>query len=69
MEFREKTTRNWFEYKPNDTGMFPEYPHIVRVSSDPINDWGYRYAKVLKTVAYVLVDEDMVERWEIKNAN
>jgi uncharacterized protein len=44
--------------------MFPEYPHIVWVGS--IGDQGFRFAKVKKTVAYILTDEDMVERWYLK---
>jgi hypothetical protein len=43
-----------------------EYPHRVWVSNE---EW--RYAKVLKTVAYIAVDEDeygkpVTEKWDIK---
>ena len=48
-----------------------KYPHKVWIGNT-INDQGYRYAKVMKTVAYVVVDEDeygqdVVEKWSIKN--
>jgi len=50
---------------------FNKYPHKVWIGA-VINDQGYRYAKVMKTVAYVVVDEDddgqpVVEKWYIKN--
>jgi|TARA_B110000908_G_scaffold159905_1_gene202604 hypothetical protein len=62
--FIEEDFGNNFEYSLNETGMFPEYPHIVWVGS--IGDQGFRFAKVKKTVAYILTDEDMVERWYLK---
>ena len=48
------------------------YPHRVWVSCNPINDSGWRYANVKKTVAYIVVDEDdhgqpVIEKWSIKN--
>ena len=48
------------------------YPHRVWVSCNPINDSGWRYANVKKTVAYIVVDEDdhgqpVIEKWTIKN--
>ena len=47
------------------------YPHIVWVSSNPINDSGWRYANVKKTVAYIVTNENelghpIVEKWDIK---
>ena len=53
------------------TGRNTEYPHRVWVSDSPINDSGWRYALVKKTVAYVVVDEDdtgraVIEKWQIK---
>lgn len=62
--FREKDYGLIFEYSErmfNDTELFPEYPHIIYVGHGE-----QRYGKVLKTVAYVLVDEDKVEKWYIK---
>jgi hypothetical protein len=41
------------------------------VSDRPVNDSGWRYALVKKTVAYIVVDEDdtgraVIEKWQIK---
>ena len=70
--FVEKEAGNSFEYSVNDTGFFPDAPHKVWVGGGQINDSGYRYANVKKTVAYVCVDEDdhgmpIIEKWYIKN--
>lgn len=68
--FVEKDCGNYFEYEVNreEDGWLPvaEYPHRVWVAFD-----GWRYAKVLKTVAYIVVDEDeygnpVTEKWDIK---
>jgi hypothetical protein len=74
--FVEKSVGNFFEFSLNtEENTFGEdYPHKVWVSSNPVNDSGWRYARVLKTVAYVVVDEDaegnpVVEKWDIKEHN
>ena len=64
--FVEKDEGNLFEYSLSDSVMFGhKFPHLVWV-----RDEEYRYARVLKTVAYVAVDEDengfVVEKWSIK---
>jgi hypothetical protein len=68
--FIEKDYGNNFEYEVNreEDSWLPvsEYPHRVWVSNE---EW--RYAKVLKTVAYIAVDEDeygkpVTEKWDIK---
>jgi hypothetical protein len=46
--------------------MGEEYPHKLWTLD------GYRYARVLKTVAYIVVDEDeyglpVIEKWDIAN--
>lgn len=74
--FVEKEKRNIFEYavRPDEGIDFaPDCPHIVYVTNviDGI-DMGYRYAKVLKTVAWVVVDVDdnddpIYDKWEIKD--
>ena len=62
-----------FEYglrrKDFSNGFAPlsDFPHIVFVG-----DHSFRYAKVKKTVVYIVVDEDdsgnpVVEKWKIKN--
>jgi hypothetical protein len=69
-EFIEKSVGNGFTYGVNkDEWLKNEYPHIVYVND--LAGHGYRYAKVLKTVAYIVVDEDeygkpVVEKWELK---
>ena len=39
----------------------PEFPHMIHVADNQT-----RLAKVLKTVVYVLCDEDDMQRWAIK---
>jgi len=47
----------------------PDFPHIIFVNS--VSDCGYRAAKVLKNVVYVVVDENddgyVIEKWPIKS--
>lgn len=67
--FVEKDTGNVFEFSTADQPVFPGFDHRVWVGG-VVNDQGYRFARVLKTVAYVVVDEDefgqpVVERWFI----
>jgi hypothetical protein len=71
--FVEKSVGNTFEFSINDEqGEAPEWPHRVWVASGKIaNDSGWRYARVMKTVAYIVVDENdygeaVVEKWDIK---
>jgi hypothetical protein len=71
--FVEKSVGNTFEFSVNDEqGDSPEWPHRVWVASGKIaNDSGWRYAKVMQTVAYIVVDENdygeaVVEKWDIK---
>ena len=70
--FVEKEVGNYFEYSLNDDDFdfCKEFAHKVWVGG-LVNDQGYRYANVKKTVAYVCVDEDeygqpVVEKWDIK---
>ncbi len=72
--FNEKGTGNRFEFTTrSDEEMdtfAPDYPHKIFVGP-----WGFvetRAALVLKTVAYVVIDEGaegnpVVEKWLIKN--
>jgi hypothetical protein len=74
--FVEKEFGNLFEYavRPDEGIDFaPDCPHIVYVTNaiDGV-DHGFRYAKVLKTVAWVVVDEDdngdpIYVKWDIKD--
>ena len=63
--FREKEFGNIFEFSGHSGN--PDYPHRVFVDGG----LSWRYAKVLKTVAYVIVDEDdggfVVQKWFTKN--
>jgi hypothetical protein len=63
-QFTESEFGHVFEYAerrwPDDT-IAPELPHVVYV-----HEGQARLAKVLKTVAFVLVDENTIERWTIK---
>lgn len=59
--------RAFFEYAERrwaDDNFAPEMPHIIFTID------GTRLAKVLKTVAYVVVNEDesgpVIEKWDIK---
>ena len=67
-QFREADTGNLFEYSENRTGQFPEYPHLVWVTTPREGiDSGFRFARVLKTRVYIAVDEDdngaVEEKW------
>jgi len=67
--FVEKSVGKTHEYSLiGDDGLLwlgEEYPHKLWTLD------GYRYARVLKTVAYIVVDEDeyglpVVQKWKIK---
>ena len=69
--FIEKDHGNFFEYDLHGEDTFAGYPHRVWVSENPVNDSGWRYALVKKTVAYIVVDEaddgqPVVIKWSIK---
>ena len=73
-QFVEKEAGNYFEFSNNDEEEGTEYfdwPHKVWVGGRGI-DFGFRYARVLKTVVYIVLDEDddgepVVDKWYIKN--
>lgn len=80
--FREATYKKPFEYAVASepvlapdmaTGRNTTYPHIIFVGP---NRGEYRRALVLKTVAYVMIDErldehgnmrNVIERWDIRS--
>jgi hypothetical protein len=69
--FIEKDHGNLFEYDLHGEDTFAGYPHRVWVSENPVNDSGWRYALVKKTVAYIVTDEaddgqPVVQKWSIK---
>ena len=67
--FQEKTYDKYFDYISSnniqswDDTLQATYPHMVCVN-DPVNPW--RYARVLKTVVYILC-EDGEQKWDIKS--
>ncbi len=68
--FVEKDHGMTFEYAERrhpDDSFAPEMPHIIYVGCNQ----EVRLAKVLKTVAYVVVDENengpVIEKWNIRN--
>ncbi len=70
--FTEKTQQHRFEVAQRfgDDAIFPDFPHLVYVG--PHNE--SRYARVLKTVAYIVVDEDeagepVVEKWAVHSGH
>lgn len=74
--FVEKSAGNTFEYSVNDeplnSHLGEDFPHKVWVVGAQINDNGWRFANVRKTVAAIVVDEDeyglpVVEKWFIRN--
>lgn len=76
-QFVEKSGGNWFEYSDRLTDyewragwLADEYPNLVHVGSGSVAHARTCVARVLKTVAYVVVDEDengpVVEKWFIK---
>ena len=52
-----------FEYRvrQDKTNYRPDLPHLIYVGDNQT-----RFANVLKTVAYVLCDEDDVQKWAIR---
>lgn len=77
--FDEKDHGNLFEFSENRDDLaellninLEEFPHKVWVGRNLTGQYDFRYARVLKTVAYIAVDEDrfgnaIVEKWHIKN--
>ena len=71
-EYSEAKEEDWVAYA--DYGLKSEYVHRVWVTTPWKMDRGFRMAKVLKTVAYILLDEDdygepVIEKWKIKKHN
>ncbi len=65
-QFVEKDHGRTFEFSTADSTPFEGFGELVW-----IRDEQSRYARILKTVAYVVVDEDengdpVVEKWNIK---
>ena len=70
--FRESETDNFFEYAAHNNfiedTVYPDFQCRVFVD----NEGSWRYAKILKKTAYIIVDindcgEPVIEKWQIKN--
>ena len=73
-QIQEKEFGNYFEYRLNrgntvqgTYGADRGFPYEIAIP-----DGSVRFAKILKTVAYIIVDEDeygdpVVEKWSIRN--
>lgn len=80
-QFREAEEKNVFEFTERNTDyewrngwLSDDFPHLVYVGEAGQSSIGSttRIARVCKTVAYIVVDEDadgnpVVEKWKIKN--
>jgi len=72
--FRHRETRHDFEFRATDNewALSQGMTHEVGVAGEGLaGDYGYRFARVLKTVAHIAVDEDeygqaVLESWPIK---
>lgn len=68
--FKEKDCGNYFEYRKSE-GNFAGMPHEIFVGDGSTNGNQIRYGRVLKTVVYIVVDEDeygapVIEKWKVK---
>lgn len=65
--FRERSVGGYHEYSRNtDLEFAQDFPHKLWTLD------GFRYARILKTVAYICVDEDeygnpVEEKWDISS--
>lgn len=76
--FIEKTGKNWFSFADRADNVeldhapqwAADFPQLVFVGGGEMSG-DFRFAKVLKTVAHVVIDEDaegnpITERWQIR---
>ena len=74
VQFQHRETKCWFDARTctHDWGLEHGFTHEITVDSRGIaGDYGFRFAEVKKTIAYVAVDEDefgqpVIEAWPIK---
>jgi hypothetical protein len=69
--FTEKECSQLFEYSEPRLGEVPPFGEEYGMKVWVGNDANFRWAKILKTVAYIVVDEDsdgspITEWWELK---
>lgn len=71
-QFKEKEYGNFFEFRPTQNPWAIENGLEFEIAVGPdYNNLQVRFAKILKTVAYVAVDEDangkpVFQKWEIR---
>lgn len=68
--FTHKETKAYFEFRATDNewALAKGFGYEIAVATQGfLNDSGVRFARILKTVAHVLVDEDEIESWPIKS--
>lgn len=67
--FRDKETGNLYEYSHNNDDVNQDMQHKIWVTAEIEGiDAGFRYGKVLKTVAHVKqVDTQLPVKWKIKD--
>lgn len=67
--FQHKSTKSRFEFRATDNewALQQGFGYEVAVATKGFcNDQGFRFARLLKSVAHVLVDENEVESWPVK---
>lgn len=73
-EFQERDYGNWFTYKKTTDEWAISHGYEFQIDVNDLTGRPYRFAKILKTVAYVVVDEDengapVFEKWHLKRHN
>ena len=69
--FTHADTKCDFHWRANDTGIWPDLPHLILVGPDYLPEpQRLRFGRVLKTVAHVAIDEaddgsPVLERWPL----
>lgn len=69
-QFQERGCGRWFEYRKTDNWWAKQQGLQYVVAVGGLNEM--RFANILKTVAYIAVDEDengnaIIEKWQITN--
>jgi hypothetical protein len=71
-EFQELQYKNWFEFRKTDNWWAKEQGLDFEIAVRGLNGTDLRFAKILKSVAYIAIDEDehgnaVLEKWRIKH--
>jgi hypothetical protein len=70
-QFQEREYKKYFEFRPTQNKWALEHGLNFEIAVGPGREPEIRFAKILKTVAYVAVDEDaegkpVLQKWDIK---